>query len=66
MLASGAINDQMSLFQTTHIFDPNGNLSWHYHNIILGLRRQGSSIGFLNMVPLLNLMNSKAKIGFVL
>lgn len=66
LLANRALHDQMVLFQTLHIFEPSGNLRLHYHNIILGMRREGDAIGFLDMAPLLRKMEGHAKIGFVL
>lgn len=66
LLAKGAIHDQMVLLQTLHFLEPTGRLRLHFHNVILGLRREGSAIGFLDVAPLLTTLASGAKIAFIL
>lgn len=66
LLSNGNIHDQMIYINALHTFDSKGKIAVHYHNVIFGVRVQGSLMEILDLDPLLiNCTQSRKAINFV-
>jgi hypothetical protein len=65
LISQGAFHDQMTLVSALHCVDPNGDLCFHHHNIIFGLRKENNLIGILDFEEFLSNLNKYTKIGLV-
>lgn len=65
LLSQGTIHDQMILVSIPHSFAPFGSFCFHYHNVIFGIRKKGSLIGYLSVDDLLSQLSKGSKISLV-
>jgi hypothetical protein len=66
LLSNGNIHDQMIYINALHTFDSKGKIAIHYHDVIFGVRVQGSLVATLDLEPLLtNCTQAGKDINFV-